>query len=47
VNGNPTFTVGAVTWFDQGTPWAIFTAEEVIYNADVQEYIRVRGLGEE
>jgi hypothetical protein len=34
---------GAVTWFDQGTPWAIFQVEEVVYNSDVTEYIRAEG----
>lgn len=43
LNGNPVFTVGALTWFDQGTPWAVFTAEEVAYNVDVQAYIRAKG----
>jgi hypothetical protein len=35
--------VGAVTWFDEGTPWAVFTVEDVIYNADVREYIQAKG----
>jgi len=25
----------AITWNDEGTPWAVFTTEEVIYNADI------------
>jgi hypothetical protein len=36
-------TVGSATWFDQGKPWAVFTLEEVKYNADVSEYVRQRG----
>jgi hypothetical protein len=36
--------VGAVTWFAQGSPWAIFTVEDVIYNVDVREYVRGKGL---
>jgi len=36
-------TVGAVTWFDEGTPWAVFNVEDVVYNADVQEYIQAKG----
>jgi hypothetical protein len=36
-------TVGAVTWFDEGTPWAVFTVEEVVYNIDVREYIHQKG----
>jgi hypothetical protein len=35
--------VGPVTWFDQGTPWAIFSVEDVVYNADVGDYIRAKG----
>ncbi len=33
----------ALTWFDERTPWAMFTVEEVIYNVDVQDYIRAKG----
>jgi len=33
----------AVTWFDEGIPWAVFTVEEVVYNVDVQEYIQQKG----
>ena len=36
--------VGTATWFDQGTPWAVFEVEEIIYNADVSEYICEAGL---
>ena len=43
INGNTTLTVGAVTWFDQGIPWAVLTVEEVVYNADVSEYVRAAG----
>ena len=34
---------GAATWLDQGKPWATFTAEEIVYNVDVVEYIRASG----
>lgn len=34
---------GSATWLDQGRPWATFTAEEIVYNVDVQEYIRATG----
>lgn len=34
---------GSATWLDQGTPWATFTAEEIVYNVDVQAYIRATG----
>lgn len=43
VNGHVIPTVGAITWFDQGTPWAIFTVEDVVYNVDVSAYIRATG----
>ena len=29
-------TQAEVTWFDEGTPWAVFRAEEVVYNADIE-----------
>ena len=34
---------GAVTWFDQGKPWAVFTVEDIVYNSDVSKYIRAYG----
>ena len=34
---------GSATWLDQGTPWALFTAEQIVYNVDVRDYIRTRG----
>jgi hypothetical protein len=36
-------TMGTATWQDQGQPWATFITEEIVYNVDVAEYIRVRG----
>lgn len=33
----------ALTWFDDGTPWARMTTEEVRYNADVRDYLHQRG----
>lgn len=35
--------VGRIIWFDQGTPWATFNVEDVVYNAAVQDYIRQTG----
>jgi hypothetical protein len=43
VGGHTIPAVGAVTWFDEGTPWAVFTVEDVVYNADVREYIQAKG----
>jgi len=31
---------GAVTWFDQGKPWAVFTVEDIEVNVDVSQAIR-------
>lgn len=44
VNGYLIPKVAALTWFDQGTPWAVFTVEEVVYNVDVKDYVRAKGL---
>jgi hypothetical protein len=33
----------ATTWLDEGTPWAVWTIEDVAYNMDVSEYIVARG----
>lgn len=34
---------GEALWTDMDKPWATFTAEEVVYNVDVRDYIRARG----
>jgi hypothetical protein len=33
----------AITWLDEGTPWAVLTTEQVVYNLDVSESIRAKG----
>jgi hypothetical protein len=33
-----------VTWLDQGLPWSTWWIEEVVYNADVSETIKARGV---
>jgi hypothetical protein len=43
VGGNTTPMFSAATWFDKGTPWAVFTVEDIRYNVDVDEYIRAKG----
>jgi hypothetical protein len=43
VDGNTTPVIGAATWFDEGTPWAVFTVEEICHNVDVGEYIQANG----
>ena len=43
VDGQTTSTESAVTWIDDGEPWAIFGAEEMVLNADVSQYLTARG----
>jgi hypothetical protein len=43
VAGHTTSTLSAATWFDEGTPWALFTVEDIRCNVDVEDYIRVEG----
>jgi len=33
----------ALIWLDEGTPWSVWTIEDVVYNVDVSEYIKARG----
>lgn len=40
VGGYEIPATGAVTWFDQGKPWAVFTVEDISLNVDVDEMIR-------
>jgi hypothetical protein len=44
VNGVLMGAVGAAIWMDDGKPWAVFTLERVVYNADVNEYVQAKGL---
>ncbi|MGD8998503.1 MAG: hypothetical protein PVH80_10375 [Anaerolineae bacterium] len=43
VDGHTTPAVGAATWFDEGTPWAVFTVEDIRHNVDVERYIQAKG----
>lgn len=43
-DGKPFSVSGAAIWMDDGKPWAVFTVEDIVYNVDVQEYIRTKGL---
>jgi hypothetical protein len=38
-----TAVVSSATWFDEGTPWALFTVEEIRCNVDVWDYIQAKG----
>jgi hypothetical protein len=39
----PVPRIAAITWFDQGIPWAVLTTEQVVFNQDVTDYIRQKG----
>lgn len=43
VDGRPAVETGVAIWIDQRTPWAFFTLEEIVLNADVEEYVRQKG----
>lgn len=43
-DGKPFSNTGAAIWMDDGKPWAIFHVEDVVYNVDVSDYIRAKGL---
>jgi hypothetical protein len=36
-------SLSSVTWEDEGTPWLIIELEEVVFNVDIEEYIRAKG----
>ena len=43
VGGRTVPTSAAVTWYEDGSPWAVLEVEEVVYNAEVEEYMRATG----
>jgi hypothetical protein len=43
LDGRTVLTVGALTWFDDGSPWAVFRVEEVVYDVDVSASLRPAG----
>lgn len=43
LNGAQMMTQAAAVWLNEYTPWAYFNLEEVVYNADVEEYIWQKG----
>ena len=44
IDGHVIPTIGALTWLDEGTPWAVLEVEDVVYNVDVGQRIRSKGL---
>lgn len=43
-DGRPALKTGAAIWMDDGKPWAVFALEEIVFNVDVQETMRAKGL---
>lgn len=43
LNGTLTNTTGAAIWMNNGKPWAVFHVEDIVYNVDVDDYIRGEG----
>lgn len=43
VDNLATMRKASATWFDEGTPWAVFTVEDIRFNVDVEEYIEAKG----
>jgi hypothetical protein len=44
LDGKFILLTGSATWIDEGSPWAVFRVEEVIYNVDVEDYLCHKGL---
>jgi hypothetical protein len=42
-NGDPVLDSFTATWEDEGTPWLRIAFEDMVFNADVSEYIRQKG----
>lgn len=43
-DGHLMMKTGAAIWMDDGKPWAVFSVEEALYNVDIGDYIRAKGL---
>lgn len=43
VDGHPAPLSATVTWLDEGSPWAELRTEQLIYNADLEDYVRAAG----
>ena len=44
VDGHFLMVEGSATWLDEGKPWAVFTVDDVVYQADVSNYVNAYGL---
>jgi len=43
LNNRLTLTRAGVVWLDDGTPWAVFTLDDIVYNSDIEGYLRTKG----
>jgi hypothetical protein len=43
LHGQRTMLSGALTWLDEGTPWAVFDVDDIVLNTDVSAYVRAAG----
>jgi hypothetical protein len=43
-DGRPFPRQGSAIWMDDGKPWAVFTLEDMVLNAEVGDYLRGTGL---
>ena len=43
VGGHPVPVRATVAWADEGSPWANLTTDDVVYNADLTDYVRQNG----
>jgi len=43
-NGFQLPSCATVRWLDQSSPWFVLSVEEVLYNVDVESYIRTREI---
>jgi hypothetical protein len=42
-NGQPARVLQSATWADEGTPWLVLAAEQMVFNTDVSDTIRQTG----
>ena len=43
LNGDPQLNGFAVIWSDDGSPWLVVRIEDIVFNSDVNQYIRQKG----
>lgn len=43
LGAGPVLVDASLTWFDEGSPWATFAVDEVVFGVDVDAYLQGRG----